>query len=572
MFGWITGEVLYPYGGAIAVSPESLITTDLQIQKAFPGIEMLGTEPGAVYEEQREVNGDWWFATNATFESTLNPNVWAQVTSSAASYAVVLRGNGSMQRLSAPAGAAAPLAWVTLWTVDALGGQFNTPSTFVTNAEFGNNLALTWNAPAAIMTASKTNVVDTASAAASLLQDLQVGGTSKWSVRKDGTLTVGIVPSSVLSGTISLTTQVSGILPLGNGGTGAATLAAANIAVINANNNFSAAQTVAGTITSSAAAAFTASGTGSNTWASAATGATTGFIFNNTGSASTLLFDMQKNATSQWKVSSTGATTQLGALAIVGAITGATTGGFSGAVTASQFNGSGAGLTASTVPNSALAVAYVQSVGAGTNLGSTGGVNPTISISAGPTFAGTVTAGALSTGGAVNAVGNIIAQNFIVASTGLSTPVNAGAGDGIFQRSASGGIIWLGGASDNGDMNYNVNVASSFAFLNSNGGAFCPISGGAYTNASDRRWKTNIEPIQYGLAEVLKMKPSVYNWKTDGRRELGFIAQDVERHMPELVRKDSKGFRLLHNDGIIPVLVRAIQQQEKRIRALERAA
>lgn len=55
-------------------------------------------------------------------------------------------------------------------------------------------LAATWNNVLTTFKARSFNVTDTASAAASLLDDLQVGGVSKWSVRKDGELTVGIVP------------------------------------------------------------------------------------------------------------------------------------------------------------------------------------------------------------------------------------------------------------------------------------------------------------------------------------------------------------------------------------------
>ena len=55
-------------------------------------------------------------------------------------------------------------------------------------------LAATWNNALTTFKARVFNVTDTASDAGSLLDDLQVGGVSKWSVRKDGELTVGIVP------------------------------------------------------------------------------------------------------------------------------------------------------------------------------------------------------------------------------------------------------------------------------------------------------------------------------------------------------------------------------------------
>jgi len=48
------------------------------------------------------------------------------------------------------------------------------------------NLSQTWNAGAVAFTALKLNVTNTASAAASLLLDLQVGGTSAFKIRKDG--------------------------------------------------------------------------------------------------------------------------------------------------------------------------------------------------------------------------------------------------------------------------------------------------------------------------------------------------------------------------------------------------
>jgi hypothetical protein len=67
---------------------------------------------------------------------------------------------------------------------------------------------------------------------------LAVGDT--WTT--DGTFdTYGSIKQTV--GVVSLTSQVTGILPIANGGTGAATLAGANIAVFNVSNTFTVAQT-----------------------------------------------------------------------------------------------------------------------------------------------------------------------------------------------------------------------------------------------------------------------------------------------------------------------------------------
>jgi hypothetical protein len=113
---------------------------------------------------------------------------------------------------------------------------YRTESTAVTVSTPLPDIAQQWNAGGVAFTATRVNVTDTASAAASLLLDLQVGGVSKFSVRKDGTVTVGtvtaaagsltgttlnatVVTSSLTSvGTLTATT-ITGVLTLG-GGTG----------------------------------------------------------------------------------------------------------------------------------------------------------------------------------------------------------------------------------------------------------------------------------------------------------------------------------------------------------------
>lgn len=56
----------------------------------------------------------------------------------------------------------------------------------ITTSSPAFTLAQTWNAAGQTFTALRVNATDTASAAGSLLMNLQVGGTSRMSVRKDG--------------------------------------------------------------------------------------------------------------------------------------------------------------------------------------------------------------------------------------------------------------------------------------------------------------------------------------------------------------------------------------------------
>jgi hypothetical protein len=90
------------------------------------------------------------------------------------------------------------------------------------------------------------------------------------------------------------------------------------------------------------------------------------------------------------------------------------------------------------------------------------------------------------------------------------------------------------------------------------------------TNPSDERLKKDISNVSWGLDAVTQLRPVSYKWKTDtvGQGEqYGFIAQEVQSVMPELVRefetKDGEETvtRLgLEKDGIIVAMVKAIQE------------
>jgi hypothetical protein len=112
-------------------------------------------------------------------------------------------------------------------------------------------------------------------------------------------------------------------------------------------------------------------------------------------------------------------------------------------------------------------------------------------------------------------------------------------------------------------------------------------------NTSDARDKTNIKNLQYGLDEILKLRPVTYQWagKEENGNKVGLIAQELQQVLPEVVRDweydinpetnermkvSSSRLGVFYAD-IIPVLVKSIQEQQKiiedqgaRIKALEK--
>lgn len=94
---------------------------------------------------------------------------------------------------------------------------------------------------------------------------------------------------------------------------------------------------------------------------------------------------------------------------------------------------------------------------------------------------------------------------------------------------------------------------------------------------SDIRFKTNIKPLSYGLKEVLKINPILFNWidKVDQDVKLGLSAQELLEIVPEVVKthewvKDEDGKMVkkeldkygVYYTDLIPVLINSIKEQQ----------
>jgi hypothetical protein len=101
-------------------------------------------------------------------------------------------------------------------------------------------------------------------------------------------------------------------------------------------------------------------------------------------------------------------------------------------------------------------------------------------------------------------------------------------------------------------------------------GPYVAVGGTSWTSSSDRRLKDDIQEISYGLDTVKALEPVSYvrNDRDVESRELGFIAQDVEGVVEEVVSVTDDGYYGLDYQRLIPVLTKAIQEQQATIEAL----
>jgi len=118
---------------------------------------------------------------------------------------------------------------------------------------------------------------------------------------------------------------------------------------------------------------------------------------------------------------------------------------------------------------------------------------------------------------------------------------------------------------------YLTNSDTTLGFTNGSNTATLSDSG-SWINASDRRIKENIHPLSYGLDAVMRLKPVSYEMKSSHKPQVGFIAQDVLKVIPELVEvpqnpeKDTYG---LSYGNLTTVAIKAIQEQQAEIDELK---
>jgi hypothetical protein len=167
-------------------------------------------------------------------------------------------------------------------------------------------------------------------------------------------------------------------------------------------------------------------------------------------------------------------------------------------------------------------------------------------------------------------------------ATNLTVPANIAIVDGS-NGTVYGSYLTL--TNKDATAYYNVGKSASgiFNIVNqSSAGVYLASGGISFTGTSDARLKTNVVPLDTdsASAKIMALKPCTYQWKSEvetasdsaninPKTHIGFIAQEVEQVMPELVHPidhpagpDYKG---VNTTDMIPYLVRTIQENRRKL-------
>ena len=128
-----------------------------------------------------------------------------------------------------------------------------------------------------------------------------------------------------------------------------------------------------------------------------------------------------------------------------------------------------------------------------------------------------------------------------------------------------------------------IGTTPAVQFHTTGGVRFATFAGGGTTTlsvdnngdlarTSSFELKKDVTPINYGLNEILQINPINFNWidgdKFGNENENGFIAEDVMSIIPNVVGSDAHGL-FMDYTKLIPILTKAIQEQQALIKALE---
>ena len=170
--------------------------------------------------------------------------------------------------------------------------------------------------------------------------------------------------------------------------------------------------------------------------------------------------------------------------------------------------------------------------------------------------------------------------------------VNATTAYGTFSTATGGSSTntgVYGSSSAAATTNYGVYGTASGA--TNNYGVYCSGSGGytgTWTLISDQKFKKDLNPLDNVLALLNKVNVYSYNTKNEEfpymnfskQLQFGYVAQDLEKYFPNLVEQGSHPganaddapitFKSVNYIGMVPVLTKAIQEQQQQIDELKK--
>jgi hypothetical protein len=172
-----------------------------------------------------------------------------------------------------------------------------------------------------------------------------------------------------------------------------------------------------------------------------------------------------------------------------------------------------------------------------------------------------------ATGFAGPLVGNVTGN--VSGSAGTATG-NAGSATQIATTgaSSSSSTFYPTFVGSNTSGNQAATTTAALTFVPSTGTFTSTI----LTASSDEKLKENIRPITGALEMVLQLAGVLFNRIGQTNDEIGYLAQQVEKILPQVVHTDDQGFKSVAYGNVVALLTEAIKDQQAQINELKKGA
>jgi hypothetical protein len=146
-------------------------------------------------------------------------------------------------------------------------------------------------------------------------------------------------------------------------------------------------------------------------------------------------------------------------------------------------------------------------------------------------------------------------------------------GAGVYWANVVGGAILTANNTDT--QTFYIPMANTTSGSWSNGVVsdtklfFVPSTGtlnaSIFNSLSDAAEKTNVADIPDSLDTVLSLRGVEFNWRDNGTKSAGLIAQELEKTLPHLVATSKAGTKSVNYNGVIAYLIEAIRELNNKL-------
>jgi hypothetical protein len=99
-----------------------------------------------------------------------------------------------------------------------------------------------------------------------------------------------------------------------------------------------------------------------------------------------------------------------------------------------------------------------------------------------------------------------------------------------------------------------------------------PVFAQAFVPTSSRRFKNDVKPIEQPLEKIAKLQGVRFTWNKEqgGRQDIGFIAEEVGKVIPEVVswEEDGQNARGVNYDHLVAVAMKASKPNRRKSKPL----